>query len=86
MYEIGIDLFEDGNIIKNPYLAFLNFKKAAELGYSKAYTKIGISLFNGIENVFGSNEKASISMLEKAVEKGDKEAVQILDFIKSHIK
>lgn len=28
MYEIGIDLFEDGNIIKNPYLAFLNFKKA----------------------------------------------------------
>ena len=86
MYEIGIDLFEDGNIIKNPYLAFLNFKKAAELGYSKAYTKIGISLFNGIENVFGSNEKASISMLEKAVEKGDKEAAQMLDFIKSHIK
>lgn len=86
MYEIGIDLFEDGNIIKNPYLAFLNFKKAAELGYSKAYTKIGISLFNGIENVFESNEKASISMLEKAVEKGDKEAVQMLDLIKSHIK
>jgi TPR repeat protein len=86
MYEIGIDLFEDGNIIKNPYLAFLNYKKAAELGYSKAYTKIGVSLFNGIENVFGSNEKASISMLEKAVEKGDKEASSFLNFIKNNSK
>ena len=83
MYELGINLFEDGNIIKNPFLAFLNYKKAAELGYGKAYTKIGISLFNGIENVFGSNEKASISMLEKAVENGDKEASKFLDFIKN---
>ena len=39
IYEIGIDLFEDGNIIKNNYLAFLNYKKTAELDYSKAYTK-----------------------------------------------
>ena len=86
MYEIGIDLFEDGNIIKNPYLAFVNYKKAAELDYSKAYTKIGISLFNGIEGVFLHNEKASISMLEKAIEKGDEEGKKYLDFIKSHIK
>ena len=36
MCEIGIDLFNDGNIIKNPYLAFLHHKKAAELDYSRA--------------------------------------------------
>ena len=84
--KLEFDLFEDGNIIKNPYLTFVNYKKAAELDYSKAYTKIGISLFNGIEGVFLHNEKASISMLEKAVEKGDEEAKKYLDFIKSHIK
>ena len=86
IYEIGIDLFEDGNVIKNPYLAFLNYKKSAELDYPKAYTKIGISLFNGIEGVFLHNEKASISMLEKAVEKGDDEAKKFLDYVKSLIK
>lgn len=86
LYEIGFDLFEDGNVIKNPYLAFVNYKKAAELGYGKAYTKIGISLFNGIEGVFGHNEKACISMLEKGVEKGDLEAKNFLEIIKGKIK
>ena len=86
IYELGIDLFEDGNIIKNPYLAFLNYKKAAELDYYKAYTKIGICLFNGIEGIFVHNEKASISMLEKAIEKGDDEAKKFLEYIKNLIK
>ena len=82
MYEIGIDLFEDGNIIKNSYLAFLNYKKAAELDYPKACTKLGICLLNGINGVVPSNIKASITMLEKAVEKGDSEAKKYLEIIK----
>ena len=85
MCEIGIDLFNDGNIIKNPYLAFLHYKKAAELDYSRAYTKLGICLFNGIERVFPPNDKASISMLEKAVEKGDKKAQKFLEYLKKNI-
>ena len=84
--EIGIDFFEDGNIIKNSYLAFLNYKKAAELDYPKAYTKLGIGLLNGIDGVVASNVKASISMLEKAVEKGDSEAKKYLEIIKNNNK
>ena len=83
MYEIGIDLFEDGNIIKNSYLAFLNYKKAAELDYPKACTKLGICLLNGINGVVPSNIKASITMLEKAVEKGDPGAKKYLEIIKN---
>ena len=84
--EIGIDLFNDGNIIKNPYLAFLHYKKAAEFDYSKAFTKIGICLFNGIEKILYPNEKASIAMLEKALERGDYEAQKYIDYIKKNIK
>jgi len=85
LYEIGFDVFEDGGIIKNSYLAYVYYKRAAELGYAKGYTKLGISFFNGIKDVIPSNEKASISMLEKAIEKGDGEAAKYLNYIKSNI-
>ena len=81
LYELGIDMFEDGNIIKNPYLAFLNYKKSAEWGNVKAMTKVGIALFNGIEGIFNHNKEASISLLEKASKLGDVEAKVFLDYI-----
>lgn len=85
IYEIGIDLFEDGNIIKNHYLAFLNYKKAAELNFGKAYTKLGICYFNGIEGVIEPNKNYCISMLEKALENGDEKSKEYLDKIKNNI-
>ena len=84
LYELGIDMFDDGNIIKNPYLAFLNYKKAAELGYNKALTKVGIALFNGIQGVFEHNAEAGIATLKKASDLGDIEAKQFLDYIKKN--
>ena len=81
LYELGIDMFEDGNIIKNPYLAFLNYKKSTEMGNVKAMTKVGIALFNGIEGIFRHNKEASISLLQKASDLGDNEAQEFLDFI-----
>ena len=86
MYEIGIDLFEDGNIIKNPYLAFMNYKKAGDLNFGKACTKLGICYLNGIEGVVAPNKNYSISMLEKALENGDLESQKYLDYIKNNIK
>ena len=83
LYELGIDLFNDNNIIKNSYLAFVHYKKAAKLGNAKAYTKMGICLFNGIEGVIPKNRKASEKLLEKAIELGDKEAEKYLKFIQS---
>jgi TPR repeat protein len=83
IYELGIDLFKDNNIIKNPYLAFVHYKKAGQLGNAKAITKIGICLFNGIEGVIQKNPKASEKLLEKAIELGDKEAEKYLKFIQS---
>ena len=83
IYELGIDLFNDNNIIKNSYLAFVHYKKAAKLGNAKAYTKMGICLFNGIEGVIPKNRKASEKLLEKAIELGDKEAEKYLKFIQS---
>ena len=85
LYEIGFDIFEDGGVIKNSYLAYVYYKRSAEFGYAKGYTKLGISFFNGIKDVVPHNEKASISMLEKAIEKGDEEAKKYLNYIKSNI-
>ena len=81
IYELGIDLFNDNNIIKNSYLAFVHYKKAGQLGSSKALTKLGICLYNGIEGVIPVNKKASEELLEKAVNLGDKEAEKYLKFI-----
>ena len=83
IYELGIDLFNDNNIIKNSYLAFVHYKKAGQLGNAKAFTKMGICLFNGIENAIPKNHKASEKLLEKAIELGDKEAEKYLKFIQS---
>ena len=83
IYELGIDLFNDNNIIKNSYLAFVYYKRAAHLGNAKAFTKMGICLFNGIEGAISKNRKGSEKMLEKAIELGDKEAEKYLKFIQS---
>ena len=81
MYELGIDLFNDNNIIKNNYLAFIHYKNAGLLGNVKALTKVGICLFNGIEGAFKSNKIGSEKILEKAISLGDKEAEKYLKFI-----
>ena len=83
IYELGIDLFNDNNIIKNSYLAFVHYKRAGQLGNAKAFTKMGICLFNGIEGAIPKNRKASEKILEKAIELGDKEAEKYLKFIQS---
>ena len=84
IYELGVDLFNDNHVIKNCYIAFLFYKKAAELGNSKAMIKMGICLFNGIEGVLLPNHNVSQKLLEKAIELGDKEAEKYLTFIKEH--
>ena len=81
IYELGFDLFNDNNIIKNCYLAFVHYKKSGQLGSPKALTKVAICLFNGIEGAIPVNKKASEKLLEKAVELGDKEAEKYLKFI-----
>ena len=86
IYELGIDLFNDHNIIKNSYLAFVHYKKAAQLGNAKALTKLGICLFNGIEGVILANPKASQKLLAKAIELGDKEAEKYLNYIQEQNK
>ena len=86
LYELGIDLFNDNNVIKNSYLAFLHYKKAGQLGNAKALTKMGICLYNGIENVVPANQNASEKLLEKAIELGDKEAEKYLKFIQGNNK
>jgi len=81
IHELGFDLFNDNNIIKNNYLAFIHYKKSGQLGSAKALTKVGICLFNGIEGAFKSNKDASEKVLEKAVSLGEKEAEKYLKFI-----
>ena len=81
IYELGFDLFNDNNIIKNCYLAFVHYKKSGQLGSPKALTKVAICLFNGIEGAIPVNKKASEKLLEKAVELGDKETEKYLKFI-----
>ena len=83
IYELGIDLFNDNNIIKNSYLAFVHYKRAGQLGNAKAFTKLGICFYNGIEGVIPKNHKASENLLEKAIQLGDKEAEKYLKFIQS---
>ena len=35
LYENRFDILRESNIIQNPYKAFLNYKKASDLGYLK---------------------------------------------------
>ena len=81
IYELGFDLFNDNNIIKNCYLAFVHYKKAGQLGNVKALTKVGICLFNGIEGAIPVNKKASEKIFKKAIKLGDKEAEQYLKYV-----
>lgn len=86
LYEIGFDMFEDGNIIQNIYLAFLNYKKSAELGSVKALTKLGLAIYNGIKGHFYHNHERGIKLLETALQNGDNEAQKYLDYINKNGK
>ena len=83
LYEIGFDVFDDGNKIQNPYMAFLHYKRAAELNLTKAKTKVGVAIYNGIEGVFAHDDKAGIDLLKEAAGEGDQEAQDDLNTLRS---
>ena len=83
LYEIGFDVFDDGNKIQNPYMAFLHYKRAAELNLTKAKTKVGVAIYNGIEGVFAHDDKAGIDLLKEAAREGDQEAQDYLNTLRS---
>ena len=83
LYEIGFDVFDDGNKIQNPYMAFLHYKRAAELNLTKAKTKVGVAIYNGIEGVFAHDDKAGIDLLKEAAGEGDQEAQDYLNTLKN---
>ena len=83
LYEIGFDVFDDGNKIQNPYMAFLHYKRAAELNLTKAKTKVGVAIYNGIEGVFAHDDKAGIDLLKEAAGEGDQEAQDYLNTLRS---
>ena len=83
LYEIGFDVFDDGNKIQNPYMAFLHYKRAAELNLTKAKTKVGVAIYNGIEGVFAHDDKAGIDLLKEAAREGDQEAQDYLNTLKN---
>ena len=86
LFEMGYEIFDDGNITPNPILAFYNYKKAAELGHTKAKMKVGVAIYNGIENCFRHDEEKGIALLKEAAEEGDKEAVDYLEMLKQNGK
>ena len=83
LYEIGFDVFDDGNKIQNPYMAFLHYKRAAELNLTKAKTKVGVAIYNGIEGVFAHDDKAGIDLLKEAAREGDQEAKDYLNTLRN---
>ena len=83
LYEIGFDVFDDGNKIQNPYMAFLHYKRAAELNLTKAKTKVGVAIYNGIEGVFAHDDKAGVDLLKEAAGEGDQEAKDYLNTLRN---
>ena len=82
LYENGFDLLRDGNIIQNPYMAFLNYKKASDLGNIKAKTKIGVAIYNGINGIIPKDEETGISFIKEASNNNDQEATDYLNSLK----
>ena len=83
LYENGFDLLNDGSKIQNPYFAFLYYKRSAELGFSKAKTKVGVAIYNGIEGIFSHDEYTGISLLKQAANENDKEAIDYLNKLRN---
>ena len=81
LFEIGYDVFGDGNTIQNSMMAFFYYKKAAELGHIKAKMKVGVAIYNGIENVFIHDETRGIQLIKEASNEGDKEATEYLKML-----
>lgn len=81
LHELGIDILDTGNRIKNLYEAFLYYKKGAELGNCKAITKVGLGIYNGIKGYFFHNKEKGVNLLKIAKDKGDKEAQEYLDYL-----
>ena len=81
LFEIGYDVFGDGNTIQNAMMAFFYYKKAAELGHIKAKMKVGVAIYNGIENVFVHDEIKGIELIKEASNEGDKEASEYLKML-----
>lgn len=86
LFEIGYDLFGDGNVIQNPIFAFSNYKHAAELGHTKAKMKVGVAIYNGIEGCFTHDEIQGLNLLKEAANEGDKEANDYLQMLISNGK
>ena len=82
LYENGFDLLRDGNIIQNPYMAFLNYKNASDLGNIKAKTKIGVARYNGINGIIPKDEETGISLIKEASNNNDQEATDYLNSLK----
>ena len=74
-------MFGDGNTIQNSMMAFFYYKKAAELGHIKAKMKVGVAIYNGIENVFIHDETRGIQLIKEASNEGDKEATEYLKML-----
>ena len=82
LYETGLDFLNLGTKLRQPYIAFLHYKRSAELGCLKAKTKVGLAVFNGIENVFHHDEEEGLRILREAAEEGEAEAIECLDTLR----
>ena len=63
-------------------MAFLNYKKASDLGNIKAKTKIGVAIYNGINGIIPKDEETRISFIEEASNNNDQEATDYLNSLK----
>jgi TPR repeat protein len=80
-YYLGY-LFENGlGANESTYLAYLNYKKAAKLGHHKAKTKVGVVLFNGLDDLVLKDEQFALKLLTEAAESKDPEALNYLGLI-----
>jgi len=66
---------------ENTYIAFLYYKKAKELGHTKAMMKVGLVLYNGIDQFVEKNEKEAINLWTTAAQKGDTESLNYMGLI-----
>ena len=82
LYENRFDILRESNIIQNPYKAFLNYKKASDLGNIKAKTKIGVARYNGINGIIPKDEETGISLIKEASNNNDQEATDYLNSLK----
>lgn len=80
LYENGYDgLSEDHDTrVPSPYIAFLHYKQAAELGHTKSKLKVGVAIYNGIKGSFCPDESEGINLIKIAAQENDQEAILYL--------